>query len=148
VEASFGLVIIYAVGIALVDTAMGVYAVSRNNAVCRTAAALAASGNPSEAERRVRMSIEQSGAGLGNVISPPQLVLPLDVSITSAPETRRDPDSGQVINPGGLVTGNITVKTRIEIRPFAMEIVLPRHGTLVFESSQSCPIHYVMPPGT
>jgi hypothetical protein len=147
-EASFGLIVIYAIGIALVDLAVGIYAISLNDSVCRNAADVAASGNPNEAERRVRMSIEQSGNGIGKLISPPQLILPLDVAITSEPIARRNPDTDLLFNPGGLVTGNITVRTQIEIRPFAMDMILPKHGVLVFQSSQSSPIHYVMPPGT
>jgi len=145
-EASFGLIVIYAIGIALLDLAVGFYAVSLNNSTCRNAAAFAASGNPNEAERRVRLIIEQSGNGFGELFSAPRLVWPVEVNITSRPADRRDPDTDQPFNPGGSVTGTIKVKTQIEIRPFAVDMLLRQYKVLTFQSCQSFPIHYVMPP--
>jgi hypothetical protein len=145
VEASCGLILIYAVGIALVDLAVGIYAMSLNDSACRNAADFAASGNPNEAERRARNVISQSGDGFGKLISPPTLILPIEVNVTSQPVARRDPDSDQLLNPGGTVTGTVRVKTQIEIRPFAIDLLLPQYKVLTFQSSQSFPIHYVMP---
>jgi hypothetical protein len=146
VEASCGLVVIYALGIALVDLASALYAIALNDSVCRNAAAFAASGNPNEAENRVRMVIAQSGSGFGKLISPPQLILPVEISITSEPICRRDPDNDHLVNPGGMVTGTIKVNTQIEIKPFGIDMLLRQYRVMVFHASQSFPIHYVMPP--
>jgi hypothetical protein len=146
VEAACGLIVIYIVAVALMDLGVGLYAISLNESTCRNAASFAASGSPKEAERRVHMVITQSGDGLGKLVSAPKLILPIDINIENQPPDRRDPDTDKLINPGGIVTGSIRVRTQIEVRPFAVDLVLPQYKVLTFQSSQSFPIHYVMPP--
>jgi hypothetical protein len=145
-EACFGLIVIYGIGVVIVDLAMGIYAVSLNDSTCRNAASFAAAGDPKQADRRVSLIIDQSTNKFGELITAPTVVQPLDIKITSQPVNRRDPDTDKLINPGGLVTGTVTVKTQIEVRPFAVDMLLRQYKVLTFQSCHSSPIHYVMPP--
>jgi hypothetical protein len=148
VEATFGLIFIVATVISLIDLSIVIYGVSLNETTCRNAASAGAAGDAREAESRVRVAIEQSSAiGFGTIISRPQLILPVEVNLTSAPMPRRNPETDRMYNPGGLVIGTITVRTQVEIRPLAIDYILKRREPLVFRSSQSFPMHYNVPPG-
>jgi len=145
-EATFGLTVIVAIVIALVDLAIVIYGVSLNDFTCRNAARAAAAGNTGEAEYRARVAIDQSSThGFANIISHPTLILPVEMNLTSQPIARRDPETDRFSNPGGLVTGTVTVTTQLEVRPLAMDFVFRRQAPLVFRSTQSFPIHYILP---
>jgi Flp pilus assembly protein TadG len=145
-EATFGLVIIVFIVIALVDLGIVLYAVSLNDSVCRTAASAAAAGRVEDADHRAQLAIEQTTTnGYGFLISQIELVPPVEVKITSQPIARRDPETGQLFNPGGSVTGTVTVRTKVEIRPFAMDFVFRRCKPLMFSSAQTFPVRYVIP---
>jgi len=147
-EATFGLIFIVATVIGLIDLSIIIYGVSLNETTCRNAASAAAAGNVRDAESRVRVAIEQSNAkGFGTIISHPQLILPVEVNLTSAPMPRRDPETDRFCNPGGLVTGTVKVRTQVEIRPLAVDFILRRREPLIFQSCQSFPIHYIVPAG-
>lgn len=145
-EATWGLVIIVCVVVALVDLATVLYGVSLNDSTCRIAARAAAAGDMAGADDRAQVAIGRAQANESeSIISHPRLILPVEVNLTSQPRARRDPESGRLFNPGGLVTGTITVKTQVEIRPFAMDCILRRAGPLIFQSHQTFPIHYTVP---
>lgn len=145
-EATFGLVIIVIVVIALIDLGIVLYAVSLNDSICRTAARAAAAGTVQEAEHRALLAIEQSATnGDAWLISRPELIAPVDVKLTSQPIARRNPETGDLLNPGGSATGSVTVKTQIAIRPFAMDFVIRRDKPLIFQAEQTFPIHYIAP---
>jgi hypothetical protein len=146
VEATCGLVVITAIVTALVDLAIVIYGVSLNQWVCRNAASAAAAGNVSEAECRAKAAIDHSsGIGLGTVISRSKLILPVEVNLTSEPMARWNPETEKMSNPGGMVTGTITVETQVEIKPIAMGFIFRRSEALIFRSFQSFPIHYIAP---
>jgi len=46
---------------------------------------------------------------------------------------------------GGPVSGNVTVVTEVEVRPFVVAIVYQGGGPMKFRSSQTYPITYVVP---
>jgi Flp pilus assembly protein TadG len=145
-EATFGVVVIAIVVIALIDVTIVLYGVSLNDSACRNAARAAAAGDPAEANERAQLAIDQSKTiASASMISQPKLIAPAEVVLISQPISRHDPDTGKLFNPGGLVTGNVTVQTQVEIRPFAMDFIFQHREPLMFWSKQSFPIHYVVP---
>jgi Flp pilus assembly protein TadG len=146
-EATFGVVIIAIVVIGLVDVTIVLYGVSLNDTACRNAARAAAAGDPAQAQGRAQLTIDQLKQNTSDgMISQPKLVLPIEVVLTDEPIPRHDPETGKPFSPGGMVTGNVTVKTQVDIRPFAMDIILRRKEPLTFWSKQTFPVHYVEPP--
>lgn len=132
--------------ISLLNLAIVIYGVSLNDSACRNAARAAAAGNANEADYRAQVAIDQSHSDkYGTIISCPKLVAPVEVHLTQQPATRHDPETGKLINPGGLVIGTATVKTQVEIRPFAMDFIFMRREPFVFRSNQTFPIHYIVP---
>lgn len=146
VEVTWGSVVLFFVVIILVDLGLLIYGVSLNDSVCRDAARKSASGSPVNAESRALSLIEQMNKRNSGLVSHFRLVPPVKTEITSQPKLRRNPENDQFVNPGGLVTGSVTVTTEVEITPFALQFVLGRNSALKFQSKQSFPISYVMPP--
>jgi len=146
VEVTVGSVVLFLVVIILVDLGLLIYGVSLNDAVCRDAARKSASGNPVNAQARALLLIEQMNSRNSGFVSHFRLVPPVKTEITSQPKLRRNPENDQLVNPGGLVTGSVSVTTEVEITPFALQFVLGRNSPLKFQSKQSFPISYVLPP--
>lgn len=145
-EATFGIVLIAIVVIALVDITVVLYGASLNDTACRNAARAAAAGDPAQARDRAQLTIDQLPQNTSaSMISQPKLVLPVEVVLTAQPIPRYDPETGKLFNPGGMVTGNVTVKTQVDVSPFAMDLILRRKEPLTFCSKQSFPVHYVAP---
>lgn len=146
VEVTFGSVLLFFVVIILVDLGILIYGVSLNDSVCRDAARKSASGNPINAESRALFLIDQINSENNGLVSHFRLVPPVKTEITGQPKLRRDPENDKLVNPGGLVTGLVTVTTQVEITPFALPFILGRKPPLKFQSRQTFPISYVMPP--
>ena len=149
VEVTCGSVLLFFVVIILVDLGLLIYGVSLNDSVCRDAARKSASGNPIQAESRALLLVEQMNNrnGLNNaMVSHFRLVPPVKIEITSQPNLRRDPENDKPVNPGGLVTGSVTVTTQVEITPFVLPFILGQRPPLKLQSRQTFPISYVMPP--
>ncbi|CAN5590230.1 hypothetical protein BH11CYA1_BH11CYA1_40450 [soil metagenome] len=146
VEVTVGSVVLFFVVIILVDLGLLIYGVSLNDAVCRDAARKSASGNPINAEQRALLFVDQMNSRNSGFVSHFRLVPPVKAEITSQPKLRRNPENDQLVNPGGLVTGSVTVTTEVEIKPLALQFVLGRNSPLRFQSKQSFPISYVQPP--
>mgnify|MGYP003394146153 CR=1 FL=1 len=148
VEVTCGSVLLFFVVIILVDLGLLIYGVSLNDSVCRDAARKSASGNPIQAESRALLLIEQmNNRNSGNVglVSHFRLVPPVEIEITSQPKLRRNPENDLLVNPGGLVTGSVTVTTQVEITPFVLQLFLGGNAPLKFQSKQAFPISYVVP---
>lgn len=149
VEVTCGSVVLFLVVIILVDLGLLIYGVSLNDSVCRDAARKSASGNPIQAESRALLLIEQVNSRNGmnsSMVSHFRLVPPVKIEITSQPKLRRSSENDELVNPGGLVTGSVTVTTQVEVKPFALQFVLGGNTPLKFQSRQTFPITYVMPP--
>ncbi|MBP9094706.1 hypothetical protein KBI23_27045 [bacterium] len=146
VEVTCGSVVLFLVVIILVDLGLLIYGVSLNDSVCRDAARKSASGNPIQAESRALLLISQMNSRNSGLVSHFRLVPPVEIEITSQPKLRRNPENDVLVNPGGLVTGSVTVTTQVEITPFALQFVLGGKDPLKFQSKQTFPISYVMPP--
>lgn len=144
VEATFGVVVIVAVTIVLIDLAMLLFAVSLNDSICRDAARKAATGDPASAEQRAQSVVDQARQnGKATSIN---LVSPVVTDIISQPRLRRDPETDELINPGGLVTGSVNLSTEIKFTPLVLHLFIVQKPPLTFRSTQSSPICYVVPP--
>jgi Flp pilus assembly protein TadG len=145
-EATMGLVIIVIIVVGLIDLAIVLYGVALNDSACRNAARAAAAGGTTEVNYRARVAIDQSGLrGCGNIISQPKIILPVEVNLTSQPTEYFDPETGKIVNPGGEITGTITVTTEVDINPFAADLIFLQRKPLAFISEQTFPIHYIVP---
>jgi Flp pilus assembly protein TadG len=146
VEATYGLLAIAFVVLALVDLGIVLYGTYLNDAACRIAARAAASGATFDANARAEVALQQSiMERYGDMISRPQLSCPVEVKLTSQSMTRRDSESGALHEFGGPVTGTITVKTQCQIKPFAMDLLFKHYGPLIVQANQTFPINYSIP---
>lgn len=149
VEVTCGSVLLFFVVIILIDLGLLIYGVSLNDSVCRDAARKSASGNPIQAESRALLLVSQmnnrNSRNIG-LVSHFRLVPPIEIEISSQPKLRRNPENDVLVNPGGLVTGSVTVTTEVEIKPFVLQPFLGGKSPLKFQSKQTFPISYVVPP--
>jgi Flp pilus assembly protein TadG len=146
VEVTCGSVVLIFVVLILIDLGILIYGASLNDSVCRDAARKSASGSPANAESRARLLIGQMNSRGGGLVSHFSLVPPVVTEITSQPKLRRNPENDELLNPGGLVTGSVTVTTQVEVTPFALPYIIGRRPPLTLQSRQTFPISYVMPP--
>ncbi|HEY9683654.1 MAG TPA: hypothetical protein V6C86_18890 [Oculatellaceae cyanobacterium] len=149
VEVTSGLVLIFAVVLALADLGAVIYATALNDTACRNAANAAAVGSPGEANFRAQLIISRANAGgFNSCFANFELVPPVKTVITSEPVLRVEPETGRTFSPGGLVSGNVEVTTQVEVRPFVLGAILKGKVPLTFRSTQSCPIRYMEPAGS
>ncbi|HEY9755908.1 MAG TPA: hypothetical protein V6C97_12150 [Oculatellaceae cyanobacterium] len=148
VEVTSGLVLIFAVVLALADLGAVIYACALNDTACRNAANAAAAGSPGEANYRAQLIISRANAGgFNSSFADFELVPPVKTDITAQPLLRVDPETHQTFSPGGLVSGNVEVTTQVEVKPFVLGAILKGRVPLTFRSTQSCPIRYMEPAG-
>ena len=146
VEVTCGSVVFCLVAIILVDLGILIYGVSLNDSVCRDAARKSATGNPVNAESRALFFIDQTNSRNNGLVSRFRLIPPVKTIITSQPRLRRNAENDQPVNPGGLITGSVTLTTEVEISPFLLHYLIGQKLPLKLRSTQSFPISYVLPP--
>lgn len=148
VEVVTGLTIIVPIALALIDLSAVLYAISLNDTACRNAARAAATGSPGEAKLRAESIVLQANSGQFNSsFAHFSLLTPVRSTIKVQPAMQIDPDTDKPFNPGGLVTGDVSVTTEVEVKPFVMSMILKGQTPLVFRSTQNCPIRYMQPAG-
>lgn len=146
IEVASGLVVLMPVLMLLIDLAVIMYGVQLNNSACHNAVQAAASGPPAEAYYRARAVIDLvNSRNAGTLVSNFAIKGSVEPKIESAPASYLDPFTGKMVNPGGLVVGTATVTTTVEIRPFVIYHIYGGKLPLIFTSSQSFPLRYVMP---
>jgi hypothetical protein len=145
IEVTFGLAIMSSIVIVMLDLMAVLYGISINDSACSNAVRAAADGNTKEAKVRAQAMIDQANSsGLVSKFSHVTLIPPVNVNITSQPIIRPDPETGEMMNPGGAVTGTVTVSTEVEIKTFVSGLFTKGH--MQFKSTRSYPIRYIMPP--
>lgn len=136
VELATGLIILVPVILVLVDLAIIVTAVSVNDAVCRDAARVAASGDPADPtliKNRALQVIKEAYKAGGYIIGP-ELVGDPVITKTKEPTPPY----------GGPYEGTVSVQTKIVVKvPASIPKLTPSEVEL--NSRQEFPITYVMP---
>ena len=123
------------------------WGVESNDAICLKAAHAAACGSPDEPAQRAQTIIDNAGTHSNKaVVSSSHLILPPTVHVTSQPVPQFDPVSGKVVNPGGTVSGTVSVVTEVEVRPFILRKFFQSGHRFTFQSKHTIPITYVVPP--
>jgi len=146
IEVTFGLAIMASIAIVMLDLMAVLYAISINDSACGNAVRAAADGNTKEASIRAQAMIDQANnSGLVSKFSHVTLIPPVNVNIVSQPAIRPDPETGEMMNPGGAVTGTVSVSTLVEVKTFIAGLFTKGH--MEFKSTRSYPIRYIMPPG-
>lgn len=148
IELQAGIIILIPALFVLLDLSLIFLGVQQNDAVCRNAARAAACGDPREARCRAQAVLTRMQAqDSGPFVSQYELVEPVDLKITSAPAKQVDPRTGKEVSPGGPVLGTATVSTEVKVRPFVVHMVWTGKAPIIFRSTHSFPLSYVMPPG-
>lgn len=146
IEVTIGIVVLVPVTLTLIDLSVALWGVQENDHTCMSAARAAASGAPEEATDRAQIVLDRAdGRGPTAMVSNSVLACPVQVDITSKPETQRDPVTKEEVNPGGAVVGSVTVTSEVEVKPFLLHSFFTKAKSLKFTSQHSCPITYVVP---
>jgi hypothetical protein len=139
IELVIGLIIAVPVILLLVDLALVVFAVQVNDSTAREAARVAASGDPQFAQQRASMIIDKANAGSSGIISNFKLV-----SVTFSP-TDLLADEARLVPLGGTINGTVSIKTQVDVKPFAVEFAYSAKSPLQFVSQQTFPFTYNVP---
>lgn len=148
IEVLVGITVLIPVALLMLDLTIIVWAVQSNDVLCRTAARAAATGNPEQATSRAQTVIDRARSrSAGSMISDFELISPVETKITGSPVAEVDAALEKQVNPGGPVTGAVTVTTEVEVKPFMVHML---YGSkqLRFRTQQVFPISYVMPPSS
>jgi hypothetical protein len=146
IEVTVGLVVLVPVLLVLLDLSIAFWAAQCNDTTCRNAAQAASAGSPIEATARAQNVLQDWNRGnKSKIVSAIDLAAPVAVQIQQSPQPQDDPRTGMQYNPGGPVSGNVSVTTRVEIRPFLIHLVAAGKP-LCFSSTHSFPITYIQPP--
>jgi len=141
-----GVIVLIPIVLVLFDLAVIVLGVQTNDATCRDAARAAASGDPQNATARAQAIVSRANArSHGQIVSNFAMVGGANVNIINQPTPQMEQTTGTMVNPGGPITGTVTVTTKVEIRPFVVQIVYTGQSPLIFQSRQTFPISYVVP---
>jgi hypothetical protein len=148
IEVTVGLVVLAPVLLVLVDLSIAFWAAQSNDTECRNAAQAASSGPPTEANARAQSVLQNwNSHNQSKIIGQIQLAEPVNVEIKHAPQPQVDLKTGERFNPGGTVTGNITVSTEVPFNPFLIHFASGGKSPIRVRSTHSFPITYIQPPG-
>ena len=148
IEVTVGLVVLVPVVLVLIDLSTLFLGAQANESTCRNAARAAAAGDPVYATTRALSIINRSNdRSRSGMVSNFVLAQPVDVRVTSRPVSEMDQNSGQMINPGGAVTGTATVTTEVDVRPFVVQAVYGGKSPIKLRSQQTFPISFIQPGG-
>jgi Flp pilus assembly protein TadG len=145
-ELTIGIVVLAPVVLVLLDLSFMLLGAQSNDKICLSAARAAAAGDPSQASARAQSVIERAEQRKpAAMISNPVLSEAPLVEIRSCPETQKDPFTNKEFNPGGPITGAVTVTTQFEFRPLIINTFFTKERKLTFRAQHSFPITYVVP---
>ena len=143
VELCAGLLVLVPLVLVLFDLAVIVIGVQVNDQTCRQAARSASSGDPATAQQRAEAIIARANQQGSSMLSNFQLS-----QFTFNPGTViADTNALRTSNGGygGTVSGTVTVRTSVEIRPFVVPAVYSGGAPLVFVAEQTFPFTYLVP---
>ena len=123
----------------LFDLCVIVMAVQVNDATCREAARVAASGSPSDMQLRAQAVVNRANGSAVGMLS--------NFALASITSTISAADFAKISKYGGTVNGTVSVETNVEVRPFLVKYAWTGGKPLQFHSQQSFPFTCVMPGG-
>lgn len=136
IELIAGLIVLIPVVLVLFDLSAIAIAVQANDSACREAARAAALGPPPEFNSRAQVILTKANQkSYGSMVSNFQMV---SLSSNAFPSTIPKGFSGPI-------TGTITVKTQVDIKPFIVQWAYAGQSPLQMRSIQTYPISYVVP---
>lgn len=142
VELCAGLIILIPLVLVLFDLAVIVIGVQVNDQTCRQAARSASSGDPATAQQRAQAIISRANQQGSSMLSN----FTLSGFIFNPGTILTDTDALRAPNGyGGTVSGTVTVRTTVEIRPFIVPAVYSGGAPLVFVASQTFPFTFLVP---
>ena len=136
-EMLMGLMVAVPLVLLFIDLILITMAVQVNDAAAVECVRIAASGDPNSAALRVNTIMARINKNTGGFVSGLTLG-----SLTFTPSTLLATEATMIPN-GGTVQGSVTVVTKVTVKP--MMVSAFSNGPLVFSSSQSCPVTYVVP---
>ncbi len=136
-EMVMGLIVLIPVVLLLIDLTIIALAIQVNDNAAREADRLAASGDPSQALARAQQvlkRVNQNSSGYASNITLAKLTFsPTDLVKQAA----------AFVPYGGVISGSVTVQTQVTVNPLIIAYVAK--GPYIFQSSQTCPITYIVP---
>ena len=137
IELTAGLFLVVPIVLVLFDLAVIVMAVQINDSTCREAARMASKGDPLTASQRANAVVGRANKQGSSMLS--------KFAVVSCHSIVTAADINALQPFGGPVSGNVTVVTEVEVRPFVVAIVYQGGGPMKFRYSQTYPITYVVP---
>lgn len=137
IELVLGLIALIPVVLVIFDLSVIAIAVQVNDSTCREAARAAATGNPLDAQTRAQTIINRANTN--------QSMLCSNFMLVSALSTVTPQDIAALGTFGGPVTGTVTVKTDVQVRPFIVQYAFTGKSPLHFQSQQSFPFTFQVP---
>jgi hypothetical protein len=121
----------------IIDLCVIVIGVQMNDATCRDAARIAATGNPLDAQIRAQSVVNQTN---DRVVG-----LPSSFTLVSVVSSVTPNDITALGALGGPLRGTVTVETEVSIHPMVVQWVYSGKNPLLFRAQQSFPFTYVVP---
>jgi hypothetical protein len=146
IELCVGLIIFVPVILVLIDLGVMLFGVELNDKNCRIAVRAAAAGSPAEAQVRAQSVLRESESARHiDMLGQSQIVLPVNVAVSSEPQSEKDFAAEKQIFPGGPVIGTATVTTEIRINSLFIHVLYGAKSPLLFRATHSEPICCVLP---
>lgn len=140
IELGAGMVVLLPIMLSLLDFSVVTLGAQSNDLTCREAARIAASGDPAEANDRVKAFITQANGRSRGMASNFELVNP-GVEFQPANIVQQ---AQALSDYGGPVQGMVTVHTKVHVSPFLVRIIRPGKP-IEFQSVHSFPFTYIVP---
>ncbi len=137
VELAVGLMALIPIVLVVVDLCVIVIAVQVNEATCREAARVAATGSPMDAQTRAMSIIDHANTRQSGLFS--------DYSLVSLVSNVNPVEFKALTLSGGPVKGTVTVQTDVAVHPFVVQWVYQGQSPLHFRAQQTFPFTYVVP---
>lgn len=135
VELVCGLLMLVPVSLVLLDLGCIMMSVFSNDSLCREACRAASAADPKDAKKVAEQLITRANAG-GSTLATYKLVDDPVKSSMKVPKT----------DQGGLVEGNVTVKTGVAVKPMFLVGAMYGGNPIDFVASQTFPYTFVMQP--
>ncbi|MBY0546815.1 MAG: hypothetical protein K2W95_05955 [Candidatus Obscuribacterales bacterium] len=135
VELIFGLIMLIPVVLILLDLGFIMVSVFSNDSLCREACRAASATDPKDAEKIARQIVGQANTG-GSTHNTFKLIdKPVLTTMKLPPEEQ-----------GGLVEGNVTLKTGVEVMPMFLVGAIYGGKPITFVAQKTFPYTFVLQP--
>lgn len=135
VELVFGLIMLIPIVLILLDLGFIMVSVFSNDSVCREACRAASATDPKDAEKIAQQIVGQANNG-GSTHNTFKLIdRPVLTTLKIPPEEQ-----------GGLVEGNVTLKTGVEVKPMFLVGAMYGGKPITFIAQQTFPYTFVLQP--